>query len=265
LTTIADSTAYKNSDRILPQHQAALTLLQGRLSVPGVPRLSWLDLACGRGQILASLDRNLSSEARAKIEYWGYDIEQSFARETRRTAEHLGFAGLETRVGDLFNFNVILPRGTAFDFITLTNTIHEIDPVRLATVLVNCVIRLQPSGSLFIYDMEKIKPPELGAVPWNRDDVRRIVVRMLDAFGTPSYRPEVGLWNHSTCNGWNVQLERQHLSLSHEAVSARSVGAIAQTGDEISALLREKLAICRALLGRWGMPNENFYCPLEQR
>jgi SAM-dependent methyltransferase len=248
VTTIADSTAFKNAERILPQHQAALTLLQGRLSTPGVARLSWLDLACGRGQIIASLDKNLSSQARSKVDYWAFDLDHAFARETRKAAESLGFATFETYVGDLSDFDKILPTGARFDFITLTNTVHEIEPIRLATLLVKCLERLAPTGSLFIYDMEKIKPLELGAVPWSRDNVRQILLRMLDAIGASSYRPEVGLWNHSTCNGWNVQLERQHLNLSGNDVSARMANAISEMRVEIVALLRQRLELCRASL-----------------
>ena len=101
MTTIADSDAFKDSGRVLPQHQAALTLLQARLSAPRVLRLSWLDLACGRGQIIVSLAENLSRDARAKVEYWAYDLDKEFARETRKAAERLGFASLETTIGDL--------------------------------------------------------------------------------------------------------------------------------------------------------------------
>jgi hypothetical protein len=71
---------------------------------------------------------------------------------------------------------------------------------------------------------------------------------MLDALGAPTYRPEVGLWHHTTCNGWNVQLERQHLGLSPENVIARAEEAVKRTRDEISELLRNKLAGCRASL-----------------
>jgi cyclopropane fatty-acyl-phospholipid synthase-like methyltransferase len=248
VTTIADSSAFRNNDRVLPQHQAALTLLQGRLSVPGVAQLNWLDLACGRGQIIASLDRNLSAQSREKINYWGYDLDQNFARETRKTAEALGFLSLDIRVGDLSDFDRILPVGAQFDFITLTNTVHEIEPSRLATLLVNCLRRLAATGTLFIYDMERIKPPELGAVPWSRDDVKSIVHRILDGFGVSAYRPEVALWNHSTTNGWNVQLERQHLGISSEDVEARSKQAISGAGTEIMTLLHRKLEICRASL-----------------
>ena len=101
VTSIADSSAFRDQERILPHHQAALTLLQARLSAPGTNHLAWLDLACGWGQIIASLDENLSTEARAKIAFWAYDLDQEFARETRKTAECLGFASLKTKVGDL--------------------------------------------------------------------------------------------------------------------------------------------------------------------
>jgi len=248
MTSIADSSAAKLVDRILPQHQAALTLLQSRLSVPGTRRLSWLDLACGRGQIIASLDRNLSLQARAKIEYWGYDLNHSYARETSRSSELLGFASVDTRVGDLSQFNNILPANKTFDFITLTNTVHEIEPRRLAMLLAHCLERLSPNGTLFVYDMERIKPPELGAVPWSREDIRKIVVRLLDNLGATTYRPEVGLWNHTTCNGWNVQLERQHLGVSPSDISERISRAIETTRDEIVSLLRERLVACRSSL-----------------
>ena len=91
MTTIADSSAFKDRDRILAQHQAVLTLLQARLSTPRLPIFRWLDLACGRGQIIVSLHENLSTDARARIEFWAYDVDQRFALETRKTAESLHF------------------------------------------------------------------------------------------------------------------------------------------------------------------------------
>lgn len=248
MAAIADSNAVRDRERLLPQHQAALTLLQDRLSAPGTPRLCWLDLACGRGQIIVSLDDNLSSEARAKIEYWAFDVNQDFTLETRKTAEHLGFASLETRVGDLSDFDRILPADVLFDFITLTNTVHEIEPVCLANLLVSCLGRLTDSGTLFIYDMERIKPPELGALPWNREDIRCIVHRMLDALGASAYRPEIGLWTHRTCNGWNVQLQRQYLNVSPADAAASKDMAVQETGNEISGLLQRRLKECRASL-----------------
>src|SRR3954447_24920874 len=83
--------------------------------------------------------------------------------------------------------------------------------------------------------MEAIKPAELCAVPWNRDDMRRIILRMLGSLGISAYRPEVGLWNHRSCNGWNVQLDRNHLGVSREDVARKTDAAVRHTRDEISA------------------------------
>lgn len=248
MTAIADSGAIRDRERMLPQHQAALILLQARLSHPGVDRVRWLDLACGRGQIIGALDKNLSPEARSRLEYWGYDINQQFARETRRIAERLGFASLEIKVGGLCDFNKLVPPDYAFDFITLMNTVHEIEPCHLAGVLADCVLRLSDTGTLFVYDMERIRPPELGAVSWDRDEVRRIVRRVLDAFGAPAYRPEVGLWTHRTCKAWNLQLQRQYLGVTQDEAAARRRAAVEESEKEVVELLKRKRILCRESL-----------------
>lgn len=248
LTTIADSSAYRDRKRVLPQHQAALTLLQARLSTPGTSRLCWLDLACGRGQIIVFLDENFSAEARAKIEYSAYDINEASVREMRKTAALLNFARLQTKVGDLSDFDQTLPQGVLFDFITLTNTVHEINPLRLANLLACSIGRLTDTGTLYIYDMERIKPPELGALPWSRNDIQQIVLCLLGALGAAVYRPEVSLWSHSTCNGWNVQLQRQHLNVSRADAEARVSTAIQKTAIKIKTLLERRFAECRMSL-----------------
>src|SRR3989442_14632438 len=108
MASIADSDAIKDRKRVLPQHQAALTILEGRLSAPKITQLSWLDLACGRGQIIVSLDENLSAKARAKIKFSAYDLNQEYARETSKAASQLGFSSLATFVGDLSDFDRII-------------------------------------------------------------------------------------------------------------------------------------------------------------
>ena len=158
-------------------------------------------------------------------------------------------------MGDLCDFDRILPSGMLFDFITLTNTVHEIEPSRFARILINCINRLADTGTLFIYDMERIRPPELGAVPWSRDDVRLIIYRMLDGLGASGYRPEVGLWNHRTCNGSNVQVQRQHLGVSNAAAISGADGAAEGTRDEIAGLLKRRLGECQRsleMLTRYG-------------
>jgi SAM-dependent methyltransferase len=246
--SIADSDAFKDPDRVLPQHQAALTLLQGCLSNPTVVKIRWLDLACGRGQIVSSLDGNLSKPALNRLEYWGYDINPAFVRETQRSAEKIGFASVEIKTGTLGDFDKLIPEDVQFDFITLTNTVHEVAPSQLAALLVNCVLRLEEIGTLFAYDAERILPPELGAVPWHRDEIRSIMRVLLDGLGADSYQPEIGRWIHRTCAAWNIHLQRQHFGVTRAHARGQAQKAIVQTEREITRLLRHKHQSCQRAL-----------------
>jgi hypothetical protein len=248
VSKIADSNALKDPGRMLTQHQAVLTLLQARISNPQVRALSWLDLACGRGQIIAALQENLSNSGRAKIAYHGYDVEHHYTQETKRLAEKLGLASTTVMVGELSNFNRIIPGDKVFEFITLTNTIHELAPASLPELLVDTALRLSDSGTLFIYDMESLTPPELGAVPWRRDEVRQLVDVLLRPLGADSYQPEVGKWTHRTCLGWNVLLERVHIPLPTAELKMRRDGAVQSVQVQVSTILNSKLNTCRDAL-----------------
>ena len=75
MSGIADSSA-EFTKKVFAQHQAAITLLGQLLVDPAVSQVDWLDLGCGKGQILAQLEHNIpEKEVRAKIGYCGYDLE----------------------------------------------------------------------------------------------------------------------------------------------------------------------------------------------
>ena len=162
MSTIADSKAVL-LDRVLPQHQAALVLLQEVVSDPNVQSVAWLDLACGRGQILSGVQEQVAVTSRGKIDYLGYDVSNDNAKAAGRLASAAGFRSHDVKIGSLADLGRLLDR-RRFDFITFTNTVHEVHPAQLALVLTEALFRLSPSGRLFIYDMESIRPPELGAV-----------------------------------------------------------------------------------------------------
>jgi hypothetical protein len=131
-----------------------------------------------------------------------------------------------------------------FDFITITNTVHEIRPSKLAALLVDAILRRNPSGVLFIYDMETIDPPELGAVPWSAGDLTEILRTILKAFKVEAYDPPVSHWQHRTRNAWSVQIHRNHLAID----AAQRDSAAAGAAQVISLLLKSKLARCKAAL-----------------
>lgn len=246
MTTLADSSAvleYYN----LPQHQAALTLLQGILSDPACTRLRWLDLACGKGQIVAHLDRNLGAYARSKIELVGYDIENSYSKQAKRLAESKGLASCCFEVGALGNFWSNQHTSGPWGFITLTNTTHEIAPRSLAEIFIRCIERLDENGCLFLYDMERLPNPELGAVPWSAVEIQTVIATVLCELGCSNYKPEVGQWVHRSCRGWNAQIKRSHLDLPTD-FRENIPRSIENTNKLIKDLLTTRLARANSAL-----------------
>ncbi len=248
MPALSDSSAVREAERALPQHQTAVALLQRWLADPGI-RVRWLDLACGKGQILGSLDENLSPSARARIEFWGFDANQDFVRETERLARSANFGRTTCLVGELSGFATALAGdGARFDFITATNVVHELRPVDIAPILVDCVLQLAETGTLFVCDVETISPRELGAVAWSRSDIAAVVNRMLDEFGASTYRPEFGLWHHRTSDWWGVQIEPRHMGNDLEAWRAKRADVIGAVRGEIRAQLRRRLDRCEKAL-----------------
>jgi ubiquinone/menaquinone biosynthesis C-methylase UbiE len=234
--------------RIRPQDQAALIIVQGALVDPSIFEFKWLDLACGKGQMIAQLEKNLTGSARAKIVYYGYDRENSYLKIARRKADSLNLRGAFFEVGEIRNFANSYPEDAEFDLITLTNTVHEISPHNLASILYEAVSRLSDRGSLFIYDMESLPTPELGAVPWRSHEVAQIIKALLDGLGVKGYEPAIGKWTHSTCNGWNLQLIRRHLNVSRETIKKNKAQAISKTQRKIESLLLRKYEECEKAL-----------------
>ncbi len=194
MDTFAASSAINEPGRVWPQHQASLTLLAELLSNPANPFVSWLDLACGEGQILTSLAQGFEEIARSKIAYTGFDRMDAYLRSTEKIASTIGLGSYGVHVGNLSIIGQMLP-GKTYDFITLINAVHEIDPRHLASVLVDSTLRLADGGMLYVYDMESIEPAELGAITWKAGEFQSIAPHYVQRPGRgrlPACRPAMG-------------------------------------------------------------------------
>jgi hypothetical protein len=225
---------------MLAQHQAALTLLQGMLGNPQINQVRWLDLASGKGQILAHLEKNLTEKARAKLHFFGYDVDNHHTRQAERIAQTMQLAKSEFGIGELANFHRNDKTRGPWEFITLTNTVHEISPKSLATILMNALERLHETGCLFVYDMDRLSSPELGAVLWTGSEFSEILATLCGSLGCTDYEPAVGTWSHRLCNGWNAQLNRAHMQLPADWRN-RIETAVKATVNHIQAILQRKL------------------------
>ena len=247
---LADSKAILDHDRLLAQHQAALTLLQSRVQNPKMKDFRWLDLACGRGQIIVHLDGNLTPAARAKISYHIYDVRASYVSVTRKKADLLGFKCVTQTTDSLSRLEANLGHREMFDFITFTNSVHELSPKLVASTLVLGVLMLKPKGSMFIYDFESFPPEEheLGAVVWTRAEIHAITAAMLKALGVRAYQPEVGQWRHKSCTGWNVHIEQEHFDCERVGLLNSAGPAVAVTEGAMREILKVKHEQTRQIL-----------------
>ncbi len=247
MTLIADSDAVHDIKRILPQHQSALTLLNSRLQNPAVVKVNWLDLACGRGQIISQLNENLSIPHRAKLLYLGYDINVDHTRTAERMASGLQFSEYEFQHGDLFDFEKIIKNDRRFDFITCTNTAHELQPGAFAQMLLGSLLRLTESGELFLYDMESLRTPELGALPWRGAEIGRLLNSAFEVLGT-EFRVHPSTWSHSSCKGWTVTIQRQYVGKSDQVITDLRQPITERLEKEIDDILTARFNECNRLL-----------------
>jgi SAM-dependent methyltransferase len=250
MNSIADSSSIYTEERMLSQHQAALAIIQGLVSNPRLAEFNWLDLACGRGQIIAHLDKNLSAAARAKIRYFGYDINNDAIRQAEGRAENLDLKHHGFEIGALAVFSRQFPDELRFDFITLTNTVHEINPTALAKTLYDSLCRLSANGRLFVYDMESLPPLELelGAIPWKQNEVAQVIHTFLHAAGASEYEPGFGQWTHRQVNGWNAQIQRDYIDVTDERLRNLEAEIVSCTEAKVREILEMKFELCRRSL-----------------
>lgn len=237
MPSLAASSAEFAVDRIWPQHQAVLTLIKDRVEDPHKDSFKWLDLGCGRGQILANIGRVLSRDSCSKIQYTGFDVVQDHCLQAEKFAKDL-FADAQIQVCDIEKFELYLGTDELFDAVTLTNTVHEITPEQVAATFVAALCRVNGDGFVFMYDMESLPRLELGAVPWLGKEIEHVFHRLLESAGETIYLPTVSTWPHKSCVGWNLQINRNHLQIPTETLNSRRV--VMESGA--SQIIRELLA-----------------------
>ncbi|MEZ5358413.1 MAG: methyltransferase domain-containing protein [Candidatus Zixiibacteriota bacterium] len=264
MSSYADSDAILEINKILPQHQAALTLLNGKLQNPIVGSFKWLDLACGKGQVISQLNDNLSPTQRGKLIYLGYDINVEFTRAAERIADSLQLADYNFEQGEMSKFNEIIDTDLKFDFITCTNTAHELQPGAFAQILLNSMTRLTTQGELFVYDMESLEKPELGALPWHTSEIKTLLYAAFEELGT-DFRAEPSGWIHKSCRGWSVTIQRHFLNKSDEDIINAKDKITSRIDKEIDTILHERLKVCNKKLQsfyRFGADTGNDYTTL---
>lgn len=247
MALIADSDAVLDVGRILPQHQAALTLLNTRLQDPDVTEFSWLDLACGRGQIIAQLLENLTPGNRKKLTYVGFDINVDHTRSAEQLASKLALRKYEFHQGDLSRFADIISDPQKFDFITCTNTAHEVEPIAFTKIILDSILRLSETGELFVYDMESLTEPELGALPWNAKEISSISKVIFDIL-EPRFEVQPSTWSHRNVKGWNATIPRKFIKKKDSEILEIKPQIMEKLKIAVQKILKERFEECNKVL-----------------
>ena len=246
MATLGSSSAHLNEHQVLRQHQVAQSFVRERVMNAGTTTFRWLDLGVGRGQILVNLSDTLSSGCRQKIHFVGFDAKGAHCREAERIASTQNLGSVRFHVGNLDAIADEPQLTGAWDFITLTNVIHELNPHAIPKLLVECLRRLAHDGCLFVYDMESLSPLELGAVTWKRDEIRALLKTIMRCLGVDA-EPEVAKWPHASCDCWEIQLRPAAVGFPSDWKN-RGDDAINEANDTIRAILKTKMEQIKDML-----------------
>jgi hypothetical protein len=245
LPPIGDAVAEFNEKRLFSQHQTAITLLANMVSSPLIKRLSWADLGCGPGQLMILLEDKIPALERAKIEFWPFDINPTYLNMIMTATGRLGFKSVTPTEGNLIKFDGLLPKGQLYNYITMINALHETSAVYIGDIIFNCIKRLTAFGQLYIYDVEKVIPPEHHAIAWKQDNVKMILECILGTLGEELYQPIVHQWNHSSRNGWSLFIQREYLGLSQDYLLDNQEKVIEVVRAKVIQILDWRLQRCK--------------------
>jgi hypothetical protein len=176
---------------------------------------------------------------RSQISFVGFDIENKHVRETERLAGKLKLGAVDGVVGELARFATLVDSDRSFSFITFTNTVHELPPVLVGSLLLHLILRLTPTGILYIADMESLSPLELGAIPWDQNDVKRVIDCLYKLLGSKS-SATVQRWPHKSCLAWSVQIERSAFDMTRDQLIEKLADLESHLSEFIVDLFKEK-------------------------
>lgn len=136
-------------------------------------KLFWLDVGCGNGRCLKSIDvleRNGNLYEQKLINYIGIDISRKCMVEAKSIAK-LYYINHNMLIGNA----KFLYFSIKFDIISAILLLHEIDPIDLPYILNNLLKMLNEDGKLIISDFNDPMEREPGIIVWDVADVNHIV------------------------------------------------------------------------------------------
>ena len=232
---------------VFGEHREVCAFLMGLMAGwPEGDPFTWLDLGCGEMRVLDAARHALFDKHRARIRYVGYDRAEPSLEACRRLSG-CGFARWDVLAGDLSELRVKLGSDwSGFRLITLTNTLHEVEPEYVAGLLCDCLTMLEPCGGVFLaFDVEWLKEPESepGSATWSSAGIAQVIEALFEGLGWPP-QEAVARWRTHSTTGWTVIVSREaegegDRAAAREAMDRAVREALRDRRDECARVLKE--------------------------
>ena len=247
LNPLNDSKAVSKPDRILSQHQAALNHLITIVQNPDKDDVNWLDIGCGQGHPILHLDNCIDEDFQNKINYFGVDLKQDYVQMVRKKCSQLNLKSNDVKVVELSNISSKFI-DKKFDFITLINIIHELNPRILSEILIWSILHLNNDGVIYVHDLEKLEKPEFGAITYTNNEIRKILNELYKLITDKTPQIIVSKWKYSTTTGWSFSFKKSYYDIDDKKLKKSYDKHIKTFEKIVEKILSEKLEMKTKLL-----------------
>lgn len=183
----------------LEQHETACDLVKEIAIRDEDNDILWLDIACGKGQILTTLLSECSQSILSRIIYCAFDECKNYVKETKINASSIGIGDHCIEICTISEFIKSFAQQDRrnecnnISISTAINMLHEISP-KIIPDLIMCILdQLKFGGLLFLYDNEELLEPEDNAITFRLkeiEDIFNIIEEV--AISSSSYEEEPG-------------------------------------------------------------------------
>jgi len=197
-------TTARCKNRIFSQELVFLSHIADALSEPQA-QYSWLDVACGIGNVLHHV-RNILKERANALYYFGFDLDYNHVRECQIVGDRMGLH-VEAQTGQLEQLtNVYGSR--RFDMVSLINALHELPMKQFPSLFLDMLYLCSNDGRLAIFDMTKLLEIEPGALPISDEEMQPFLDAFFSVLGAENVSQPVSKCQFSTTEAFFFRLRK---------------------------------------------------------
>jgi hypothetical protein len=156
---------------------AFATVLRDYLDTTKSPTVAWLDLGCGRGQLLKAVCASLDRSSLERLAYTGYDCTEDFVEDCQfEIGKSPIRKGGEALLGEFDNLEAVRER-SPFDVISVVELFSDLHLHLVSHLLLDIFQLGHQSTRFFMSDIRESTENSLmpGTLPWRLEEIDRFM------------------------------------------------------------------------------------------